>query len=113
MLCGWTQNGNQPAFILNKSGNHHAWTRFPGEGCAGVGLRTASGKKKIARLQLPEVQNQFAGGGKMIGAPSLVRFRIATDRAAEQVAFVRIRVMVLVVEIQKRGAEVLRDQHLR
>src|SRR6185437_3239966 len=106
------QNGNQPAFMLNKRANRQIGTGSPFEAHARVGLGATARKKLVACLELPEAERKLIGGRKVIRAPTLVIPGIATDRIAEQETFIGIGVVVLVIKINESRTEVMRSQHL-
>lgn len=107
------QNGNQPAFVLKEGSDRQTGTGSPFKAYVAVSLGATAREKLIACLELPEAEHKLAGGRKMVCAPTLIISGVATDRIAEQKAFICISVVVLVIEVDESRAEVVGSQHLR
>ena len=84
VLNRWTQDRNQPAFTLNKRGDHQVRTCLPFKSHACIGLCSAAGKELVTRFQLAEVEDKLSGAGEMVGAPALISAGIASNGAAEE-----------------------------
>jgi len=107
VLCGWAENWDEPALPLHKGRHHQVRTRLPLQPHTCVRLCPATGEELITGFQLTEIEDKLSGAGKMIGAPALISASVAANGAAKNETFVRVGVVVLIIEIDEGGPEIM------
>ena len=103
---------NPITFMLHEGIDDEPRSNLPFHLRTGVGLGSSTGQKCIAGFHLAKSQCQGVDGRKVIAAPGLVGSRISTRGTAEENAFIRVGIVVLVIEVEEIRPEVDRGQHL-